>query len=64
MNSIFKMKKSISVKNSGAHFTLKISANQRFRDLCLAIPEFKIRVCPLENILFLESNLYATALNI
>ena len=26
----FKLKKSIFVKNLGAHFTLKISANQRF----------------------------------
>ena len=28
MNNIFRLKKSISVKNGGAHFTLKISTNQ------------------------------------
>ena len=30
INNSFKMKNSTSVKNHGAHFTLKISANQRF----------------------------------
>ena len=30
LKDIFKLKKSIFVKNPGAHFTLKISTNQRF----------------------------------
>ena len=30
LNDIFKLKNSIFVKNPGAHFTLKISTNQRF----------------------------------
>ena len=29
-NDIFELKKSVFVKNPGAHFTLKISAKQRF----------------------------------
>ena len=30
LENIFEMRKYISLKNPGAHFTLKISANQRF----------------------------------
>ena len=34
LNNIFKIKKSISIKNPVAHFILRITANQRFWNLC------------------------------